>query len=178
LLQPDSESRSGSLSGSGSAFRSDKKTDPDCDSDREKEGGKMTGITSIGAYIPMYRLNLEEISKFWRARGLAGEKAVAGYDEDSVTMATAAALDCIQRMKQKADGLFLATTTAPYKEKQGAAIVASAIDLNRETQTADFTNSLRAGTIAIKSALDAVRSGSAKNVIITAADCRTGAPQL
>jgi hydroxymethylglutaryl-CoA synthase len=171
LLQTDSES--------GSAFRSEKKTDPDTDSDSDpdNEGGKMTGITSIGAYIPMYRLNLEEISKFWRARGLAGEKAVAGYDEDSITMATAAALDCIQRVSQTVDGLFLATTTAPYKEKQAAAVVAGAVDLNRETQTADFTNSLRAGTIAIKSALDAVRSGSAKNVIIAAADCRTGAPQ-
>jgi 3-hydroxy-3-methylglutaryl CoA synthase len=137
----------------------------------------MAGITSIGAYIPMYRLSLEEISKFWHARGLAGEKAVAGYDEDSITMATAAAFDCIQRAQQRIDGLFFATTTAPYKEKQGAALIASAVDLNRETRTADFSNSLRAGTIALKSALDAAASGSAKNVLVTAADCRTGAPQ-
>ncbi len=53
----------------------------------------MAGITSIGAYIPLYRLSLDEITKFWRIKGAAGEKAVAGYDEDSLTMAVAAALD-------------------------------------------------------------------------------------
>jgi hydroxymethylglutaryl-CoA synthase len=137
----------------------------------------MAGITSIGAYIPRYRLNLEEICKFWRIKGASGEKAVAGYDEDSLTMAVAAASDCLSRCEEEADGLYLATTTDPYREKQGAAIVASAIDLNRRSQTADFTNSLRAGSIAVRSAFDAVKSGSAKNILVTASDCRMGAPQ-
>ncbi len=57
----------------------------------------MAGIISIGTYIPRYRLNLEEVAKFWRIKGASGEKAVAGYDEDSLTMAVAAALDCLRR---------------------------------------------------------------------------------
>jgi 3-hydroxy-3-methylglutaryl CoA synthase len=137
----------------------------------------MAGITSIGAYIPKYRLNVEDISKFWRTRGASGEKAVAGYDEDSLTMAAAAALDCLGRSDQTADGLYLATTTHPYKEKQGAAIVASALDLGRESRTADFANTLRAGSIAIRSAIDSVKNGSARNILVAASDCRTGAPQ-
>ena len=144
---------------------------------KKGESGEMAGITSLGAYIPKYRLNVEDIAKFWHIRSASGEKAVAGYDEDSLTMAAAAALDCLGRSEEAADGLFLATTTNPYREKQGAAIIASAIDLGRESHTADFTNSLRAGSIAIRSALDSVKNGSAKNILVTASDCRTGAPQ-
>ena len=136
---------------------------------------EMVGITSIGAYIPIYRLNRDEIAKVWVGRSAGGAKAVAGYDEDTVTMAVASALDCLARGGAKADGLSLATTTAPYKEKQSAAIIASAVDLSKECHTADFTDSLRASTIAVKSAIDAVKSGSAGNVLVTASDCRMGA---
>lgn len=137
----------------------------------------MVGITSIGAYIPKYRISLEEIAKFWRAKSASGEKAVAGYDEDSVTMAVAAAFDCMRRVKEEANGLYLATTTYPYKEKQGAAIIASAVDLKRESHTADFTNSLRSASIAMGSAVNAVKCGAAKSVLVIASDCRMGAPQ-
>lgn len=137
----------------------------------------MVGITSIGAYIPMYRLTREEIGRMWRTKGMGGEKAVAGYDEDTVTMAVAAAQDCIKQRRKKVNGLYFATTTAPYKEKQNAAIIASVIDLDRRCATADFTNSLRAGTTAMKSALDAVKSGSTDSIVVIASDCRTGAPK-
>ena len=137
----------------------------------------MAGIKSIGAYIPMYRLNLEEVAKFWRIKGASGEKAVAGFDEDSITMAVAAAFDCLKESDEPPQGLYLATTTNAYKEKQGAAVIASAIDLDRESLTADFTNSLRSGTIAMRSAADAVKSGSAKSILIAVSDSRLGGPQ-
>ncbi len=135
----------------------------------------MVGITSIGVYLPIYRLNRDEIARTWTGRSTGGTKAVAGYDEDTVTMAVAAALDCLERGGAKADGLSLATTTAPYKEKQSAAIVAAAADLAAECHTADFTDSLRTPTIAMKAAIDAVKAGSAENVVVTASDCRMGA---
>lgn len=137
----------------------------------------MAGITSIGAYIPMYRLNLDEITKFWHIKGMSGEKAVAGYDEDSITMAVAAAVDCLKGNEGPPQGLYLATTTNPYREKQGAALIASAVDLGRDALIADFANSLRAGSIALRSAMDTVKSGSAKSILIAASDCRMGAPQ-
>lgn len=137
----------------------------------------MVGITSISAYIPRYRLSLEEIEKMWRATGARGEKAVAGYDEDTITMAVAASIDCLKRNKEDLDGLSLATTTAPYKEKQNAALVAAALDLRRTCSIFDFSNTLRAGTSAMKAAMDAVQSGSAKTVLIAAADCPLGAPR-
>lgn len=137
----------------------------------------MVGITSIGAYVPRYRLSMEEIGKMWQARGGPGEKSVAGYDEDAVTMAVAASFDCVKRGSHQVDGLYLATTTAPYREKQSASLVAGAVDLEKTTSTADFTNTLRAGTAAMKAAIDAVKGGSADNVLVVSSDCRMGAPR-
>ena len=87
----------------------------------------MAGITSYGAYIPRYRLGQETAG--W---GLPVEKPVCNFDEDSLTMAVAAGMDCIDGLDRSAvDGLFFATTTSPYIEKQGASIVAAAVDLGR-----------------------------------------------
>jgi 3-hydroxy-3-methylglutaryl CoA synthase len=135
----------------------------------------MVGIVSAGAYIPIYRLNRDEIARMWGGRSAGGAKAVAGYDEDTITMAVAATLDCLKRGETGVDGLSLATTTAPYKEKLSAAIIASVADLPAECHTADFADSLRATTVALKSAIDAVKAGSARNVLVTASDCRMGA---
>ena len=135
----------------------------------------MAGIISIGAYVPIYRLSREEIGKMWGGRSVGGTKAVAGYDEDTVTMAVAAAQDCMKKGGTGADGLFLATTTAPYREKLSAGIVASAADLPEECHAADFTDSLRAGTAALKAAIDAIAAGSAKKVTVVASDSRLGA---
>jgi hydroxymethylglutaryl-CoA synthase len=138
----------------------------------------MIGIVSYGAYIPFYRLSRDEISRAWGISTIGGEKAVANYDEDSLTIAVAAGLDCIAGLdRSNIGGLFLATTTSPYKEKQVATTAALAIDLPREIRTADFTGSLRAGTTALGSAIDTVKSGAAKEVLVTAADCRLGAPK-
>jgi hydroxymethylglutaryl-CoA synthase len=135
----------------------------------------MAGITSVGVYIPIYRLNREEIGKMWGGRSGGGAKAVTGYDEDTVTMAVAAVLDCLRRGGNGVNALSLATTTAPYREKLSAAIVASVADLEAECHAADFTDSLRAGAAALKSALDAVNAGSAKKAVVVASDSRQGA---
>ncbi len=132
----------------------------------------MVGITSYGAYVPLWRLSREALAK-----GAGGEKAIGNFDEDSITMAAAAAIDCLNGMERDAvDGLFFASTTFPYKEKLAATTVAMAADMRRDISTADFGNSLRAGTGALKAALDAVRAGSAKKVMIVAADSRLGTP--
>ena len=144
----------------------------------------MVGIRSYGAYIPLHRLERSEIVKAWRSPfPVPGEKAVANYDEDSLTMAFAAAWDCATGIdRQEIDGLFFASTTSPYKEKQASTTIAGAMALRRDILTADFGGSLRAGTIALRAAMDAVRAGSAKNVIVTAADRRlagaNGMPEM
>jgi 3-hydroxy-3-methylglutaryl CoA synthase/uncharacterized OB-fold protein len=132
----------------------------------------MVGITSYGAYVPLFRLNREALAK-----GARGEKAICGFDEDSVTMAAAAASDCLNGLDRgTVDGLYFATTTSPYKEKLAAPIIAMAADLREDIFTADFAHSLRAGTSALRAAIDAIKAGSAKKVMVAAADCRLGTP--
>jgi hydroxymethylglutaryl-CoA synthase len=137
----------------------------------------MTGIVSTGAYLPIYRLSGDDIGRMWRAKGVTGARAVAGYDEDALTMAVAAVQDCLKGFDAgEMDAFYLASTTAPYREKQNAAIIASAVDMERTCFTVDHANSLRAATGALRAALDAVGSGSAKTVMVAASDCRMGAP--
>ncbi len=132
----------------------------------------MVGITSWGAYIPLWRLSRSAIT-----RGLKGERAIAGHDEDSITMAVGASMDCLKGADRQAiDGLFFASTTSPYSEKLCAALVATAVDLRRDIVTADFSNSLRAGSIALEAAVDSVKAGSAKQILVVASDCRMGTP--
>jgi hydroxymethylglutaryl-CoA synthase len=135
----------------------------------------MVGIAAYGAYVPMLRLPLAAIHG-----GKAGgpEKAVANYDEDAVTMAVAAAIDCLRGLhRTSVDGVLFASTSYPFKEKQGAAIVARALDLRRDVMTADLGDSLRAGTGALRAAADAVKAGSARRVLVVAGDTRMAAPR-
>jgi 3-hydroxy-3-methylglutaryl CoA synthase len=137
----------------------------------------MVGIVSYGAYIPIYRLSREILDQVWGSGAGKGEKAIANWDEDSITMAVEAGMDCLKGIeKQSVDALYFATTTPPYKEKQSASIIAAALDLREDIIAADLANSLRSGTIAIRAALDAVKAGSAKKVLVIASDCRIPAP--
>ena len=138
----------------------------------------MSGLVSYGAYIPFTRVARSEIAAAWGGFKAPGEKAVANYDEDSLTMAVAAAMDCVNDIDiETIDGLYFATTTAPYKEKQSAATVATILGLPRTATTMDFSGSLRCGMNAVKAAMDAVSAGSARNILVCAADVRLGHPQ-
>jgi 3-hydroxy-3-methylglutaryl CoA synthase len=51
----------------------------------------MIGIAAVGAFVSRYRLSGKTLASVWGAGG-GGERAVAGYDEDSLTMAAVADL--------------------------------------------------------------------------------------
>ena len=136
------------------------------------------GITSVGAYIPYYYLTRADIGSAWGARGQKGNKAIANVDEDSVTMSVEAAMDSFRFAKRESiDELYFASTTAPYDEKSHATIVATASDLRQDVFTSDFAHSLKCGTDALRAALNAVGSGTAGQVLVTAADCRDAYPK-
>jgi len=138
----------------------------------------VAGIVSFGAYIPLWRLSRDAIAQAWQSASTGGERSVANNDEDTITMATEAAIDCLAgRERENVDGLYFASTTSPYKEKECSTLAAMAADLRPDIITADFGNSLRAATQALRAAVDAVVSGSARQVVITASDCRMGYPR-
>ncbi|MBU2550862.1 MAG: 3-hydroxy-3-methylglutaryl CoA synthase [Proteobacteria bacterium] len=138
----------------------------------------MVGIALSGTYIPAFRLDRGIVAQNWGRASIGGERSVANNDEDSATMAVEASINCLTGMDPGlVDGLFFASTTGVYQEKMNAVLVAAATDMRRSITTADFTQSLRAGTGAVKSALDAVKAGSMKNVLVAAADARLGYPR-
>ncbi len=137
----------------------------------------MAGITSAGIYVPSYRLKAETIASAWGRSPAKGERVVANHDEDSLTMSFAAAYDALRdRGVERVGGLYFASTTSPYAEKSVSSFIATALDLPPEARTADFGGSLRAGSAALLAAIDAVKGGSASEVVVTAADCRMAAP--
>jgi 3-hydroxy-3-methylglutaryl CoA synthase/uncharacterized OB-fold protein len=140
----------------------------------------MVGITSYGAYIPWYRMNraiiFEQLGWFNPANASVaqGEKAVANYDEDSITMAVGAALDCLgKEPRDRIDGLYLASTSLPFAQRQNAVIVSEGLDLPSRVRTADFGGSTKAGTSALLAALDAAEGG---NTMICASENRLAKP--
>jgi len=136
----------------------------------------MAGIVSYGAYVPPTRLGFSVMAGGAPKEG-GPERAVAWNDEDAVTMAVAAAVNCLRGFdRSSVDGVVFASTSYPFKEKQGAALLAKALDLPREVRTSDVTGSLRAGTNALRAAFDAVDAGSARRVLVVASDARLGAP--
>ena len=138
----------------------------------------MLGIVSYGAYVPIYRLSRSELARAWGGGAASGERSVANWDEDSVTMAVEAIRDCLKGIDRKLiDSVYFATTTAPFKENQCSTILTTATNMRRDVFSADFTTSLRSGTIALKAAIDAVKAGSAKRAVVAASDSRLGEPK-
>lgn len=138
----------------------------------------MVGIESYGAYIPILRLERDLIGKSWGRRSLRGERSVANNDEDTLTMSVEAVLDCLSGFERnQVGGLYFASTSAPYKEKQTSTMLAKATCLDENLISGDFANSLRAGTSALKASVDAVRSGSVRHMLVATSDCRLGYPR-
>jgi 3-hydroxy-3-methylglutaryl CoA synthase len=131
----------------------------------------MIGIEAFGQYLPWWRLDFSAV-------GIGrGERAIANFDEDSLTMGVAAGTNCLGDIDRSTiGGLFFATTTSPYKEKQISVTAAAALDLAQDVITADFCNSLRAGTTALQRAVEAVSCGSANRVLVIASDLRLPTP--
>src|SRR5256885_16653768 len=96
----------------------------------------MVGITSYGAYVPMLRLPLAAIGGGAVKPG-GPEKAVANWDEDAVTMAVAAAIDCLRGVEGAGgDGVLFASPPSPLQGEQGGALVARAPQPPRDGLTA------------------------------------------
>jgi len=131
----------------------------------------------------LYRLSRSAIfqSMGWFAPAIMmvaqGERSMCNWDEDSITMAVAAARDCLKGYdKTQIDGLYLASTSLPFIDRQNAGITSTALNLSENIATADFTSSLRAGTSALIHAVESVKSKEKNNVLVVATDARETKP--
>ncbi len=91
------------------------------------------GIVGYGAYVPRYRLPAAEVARVWTdgAGGLPiKEKAVAGLDEDTITMSIEAARNALARAgidPQELRAVWVGSESHPYAVKPSSTIVAEAI---------------------------------------------------
>ena len=137
-----------------------------------------TGILAFGAYIPQRRLQRSAVyaANSWFAPNLKGqskgERAIACWDEDTVTMAVEASRDCLTGLDRTAiAGISLASTTLPYADRLNSGLVKEALCLETNLTANDQTGSLRAGTSALIQALN----GTAPQLVV-AADLRKARP--
>lgn len=138
----------------------------------------MIGITSFGSYIPRYRLERKLIQEqmSWYSAGFSkGEKAMANYDEDTVTMAVSAAQNALTGCdRSRVNGVALASMSLPFANRQSAGIVADALALKRDVRTMDCTSSLRCGVDALVDALE--RAHDRETYLVCASDARRAQP--
>jgi 3-hydroxy-3-methylglutaryl CoA synthase len=132
------------------------------------------GITSYGAYIPRLRIDRAAIAAAhkWAFPSLKGKgaRALANWDEDTVTMAVEAARGVDLG---GVSSIVFASTTPPYADLQNATLVASALALPADIASSDASGSLRAGTSALLNALHSNRAGDA---LVVASDARRAKP--
>lgn len=136
------------------------------------------GILDFGVYIPRRRLQRQAVyaANAWFASGLKGlargERAVASWDEDAITMAVEASRSCAAAFPGKIDAVLLASTSHPFADRQNAGVVKEALNLPDAVQSMDLSGGLRAGTSALLSAL--LQPG--RTTICAAAENRSAKP--
>ncbi|MHC1591452.1 MAG: hydroxymethylglutaryl-CoA synthase [Candidatus Helarchaeales archaeon] len=115
----------------------------------------MVGIMSYGVYVPRYRISSSELKNVWNksASGVK-EKSVPYRDEDTITLALAAARNSLNSRSdvQDINALYFASVSSPFIEKQVSTLLVSMLGLNEKTRNGDVGGSARAGVVALESA--------------------------
>jgi 3-hydroxy-3-methylglutaryl CoA synthase len=127
----------------------------------------MAGIARYGSYVPYFRVARSAIGAG------RGERAVASYDEDSVSMAVEAAREPM-RGADPPEALIFATTSPPYAEKLNAATIQAALDLPATLRSVELGGAPRMGLGALLLGLDLATAG--QRTLAAAADIVVGAP--
>lgn len=147
---------------------------------------KNVGIVSYGAYIPRFRIKLENIAAVWGSDAksiISGlqvkEKSVPDMDEDTVTIAVEAARNAVKRGNvdtSRIGAIYSGSESHPYAVKPTSTIVAAAIGAEPVLTAADYEFACKAGTAAIQTCMGLVSSGMIDMGLAIGADVSQGAP--
>jgi hydroxymethylglutaryl-CoA synthase len=102
-----------------------------------------------------------------------GERGVLGPEEDTLTLATAAAAQALERSqvpKESIGALFLGTGTSPYATKAAATVLQDALGLPANVLTTDVQCAEKSGSTALLMANGLVASGQIEHALVVAAD--------
>ena len=141
-----------------------------------------SGILAYGGYLPKARLQRSEIvnAHRWYNPGLAslgkGERTMANWDEDAITMAVEAGRDGLGESEATSVGsVYMASTTFPFVDRQNSGVVALALNLSEEVATLDIGGSQRAATTALATACKVAAHEDRPALVIASEHRRTKA---
>ncbi len=152
-------------------------------------GGRIleTAIVGYGAYIPRYRLKVDEIAEVWGEEAdriknnlRVKEKSVPGSDEDTATIAVEATRNAMTRSQINPDNIgaiYVGSESHPYAVKPTATVVAEAIQATPNLTAADYEFACKAGTAAMQTCMGLVKSEMCQYGVAVGADtaqCRPG----
>lgn len=129
------------------------------------------GVSDYGIYVPHWRLEHATIRAATGARAWKGARAVAGYDEDTTTLAVEASRRTLATRSPSAPlgGVVLATSAPVYADKTNAGAIHAALGLDRGVRVADSCGGVRSGVAALLSAMYQPVS-----TLVALSDVRTG----
>lgn len=143
---------------------------------------RAAGIVGYGAYVPRYRLPAKEVARVW-TMGLGGtpikEKAVAGVDEDVITMSIEAARNALARAgidAREIRAVWVGSESHPYAVKPSSTIVAESIGAAPNIQAADWEFACKAGSEAIQASIGLVGSNMVGYAMSIGMDTAQGRP--
>jgi hydroxymethylglutaryl-CoA synthase len=119
-------------------------------------------LQRYAAYVPVGRLEPADV-------GGREPRVVASFDEDSTTMAVAAASAALEGGNDVVTSLYFATTSPAYSDKTNATTVAAALRLGPDCFAVDLAGAAR-------SAVGAVFAAAESGGLVTLADVRVGKP--
>ena len=133
-------------------------------------------LAGLSGYLPLLRLDRAAAAKALRFSGLGGRgvghRAVAGWDEDALTLGVEAARPLAVTPPA---AIVFASTSAPFFERSHAALLLEALALSPATRTNDVAGSRRCGLAALLDAL----LGSSDTLVVAGEQrpTRAGSPQ-
>jgi hydroxymethylglutaryl-CoA synthase len=146
----------------------------------------MAGIVTYGAYIPKYRIKIDEIAKMWGKRGddiraslNIEEKSVPDVDEDTATIAVEAARNALRRVLldvSKIGAIYVGSESHPYAVKPTATIVAEGISASPNLTSADLEFACKAATAGIQACMGLVESSNIRYGLAIGADVAQASP--
>ena len=143
---------------------------------------RPVGIIGYGAYVPRYRLPATEVARIWSGSedGLPIiEKAVAGLDEDVITMSIEASRNALARAgidPRELRAVWVGSESHPYAVKPSGTIVAEAIGASQNIQAGDWEFACKAGTEAVVAGIALVGSNMGEYALAIGMDTAQGKP--
>ena len=146
----------------------------------------MVGIVGYGAYVPKYRIKIDEIAKQWGAdpevirSGIAvDEISVGGIDEDSATISVEASQNALLRTnidKTKIGAVYCGSESKVYAVKPNATIIGNALGIGENYTAADIEFACKAGSASIQMCAGLVKSNMIEYGLAIGADTAQSKP--